>query len=74
MQSFVKSSLFLLGDPTVHRGAIPGGMNTRDFSPGWEGTEESILTLNQTFHSSSQLDVVPSHVIPSLCSFFADAL
>lgn len=73
MQCFVKHSLFLLGDPTAHGKPIQGGMNSRDFS-GWEGTEEPILTLKQTFHSSLQPDVVSSHVIPSLCSFFADAL
>lgn len=61
------------GSPTANGGPIQGGMNRRDFSPEWEGTEEPILTLKQIFHSSPQLDV-PSHSIPSLCSFFADAL
>lgn len=73
MQCFVKCSLFLLGDPTAHGRPIQGGVNRQDFSSGWEGIEEPILTLKQTFHNSPQPDAVPSHGIPSLCSFLADA-
>lgn len=66
---FNKKSLFLPVEPIARKGPSLDGMNRRDFSPGGKGTEEPMLALEQTFHSSPQLDV-----IPSLCFFFAAAL
>ena len=68
-QFLMKKSLFLLAEPIAHGGPSLDGMNRRDFSPGRKGTEEPILALEQTFHSSPRLNV-----IPSLCFFFASAL
>lgn len=67
-QFLMKKSLLLV-EPIAHGGPRPNGMNRRDFSPGRKSTEEPILTLEPTFHSCLQLNI-----IPSLCFFFAAAL
>lgn len=68
-QFLMKKSPFLLVEPTAHGGPSLAGMKRRDFPPGRKGTEDPILTLGQTFHSSPRLDI-----IPSLCLFFTAAL